>query len=118
MKTIGIDQLLWNRSSFEHKCLNNIKKIYQHSGKCGDQQNLKYIIDAAMLSTPEEITYESPSFTMTQTTVKNPSARNSLCIFTNILYVKKKTSKRRVGATESKRRAIKVGTSLSTNKKI
>ena len=37
MKTIGIDQLVRNRASFEHKCLNNIKDIYQHAGKCEDQ---------------------------------------------------------------------------------
>ena len=52
MKTIGIDQSLCNRSSFEHKFLNNIKNIYQHAVKCNDQQNLKDIIDAAMVSTP------------------------------------------------------------------
>ena len=52
MKTIGIDQSLCTRSSFEHKCTNNIKKIYQHAGKCYDQQNLKNIIDASMVSTP------------------------------------------------------------------
>ena len=32
METIGVDQSLCNRSSFEHECLNNIKKIYQHAG--------------------------------------------------------------------------------------
>ena len=53
MKTIGIDQSSFTRSSFEHTCMNNIKKIYQHAGKCNDQQNLKYIIDAAILYTPE-----------------------------------------------------------------
>ena len=53
MKTIFIDQSLINRSFFEHKCLNNIKKIYQHTGKCDDQQNFKYILYAAMVSTPE-----------------------------------------------------------------
>ena len=53
MKTIGIDQTSFARSSFEHRCMNNIKKIYQHAGKCDDQQNLKYIIDAAILSTPD-----------------------------------------------------------------
>ena len=52
MKTIGIDLSLCNRSSFEHKCLNNIKNIYQHAGKCYDQQNLKCILDASMVSTP------------------------------------------------------------------
>ena len=34
MKTIGIDQSSFTRSSFEHRCTNNIKKIYQHAGKC------------------------------------------------------------------------------------
>ena len=64
MKTIGIDQLLCNRSSFEHKCLNSIKQIYQHAGKCDNQQNLNYILDAAMVSTPEEVTDNSPNVTM------------------------------------------------------
>ena len=53
MKTIGIDQSLWNRSYFEHKCLNNMKKIYQHTGKCDDQNNLKDILDSDMVYTPE-----------------------------------------------------------------
>ena len=34
MKTIGIEQSLCTRSYFEHKCMKNIKKIYQHAGKC------------------------------------------------------------------------------------
>ena len=53
MKTIGIDQSLCNISSFEHKCLNKIIKMYQHVGQCKDQQNLRYILDADMVSTPE-----------------------------------------------------------------
>ena len=40
---------------------NQIKKIYQHAGKCDDQQNLKDIIDAAILSTPEGVIYHSPN---------------------------------------------------------
>ena len=36
--------------------MNNIKKIYQHAGKCDDQQNLKDILDAAMVSTLEGVT--------------------------------------------------------------
>ena len=52
MKSIGIDQSSLARSSFEHICMNNIKKIYQHAGKCDDKQNLKDIIDADILSTP------------------------------------------------------------------
>ena len=53
MKTIGIDQSSFTRSSFEQKCMKNIKKIYQHAGKCDYQQNLKDIIEAALLSTTE-----------------------------------------------------------------
>ena len=53
MKTIGIDQSSFIRSSFEHRCMNNIKNIYQHAGKCDDQQNLKDIIDADILSNPD-----------------------------------------------------------------
>ena len=75
MKTIGIEQSLWKRSSFEHKCLNNTKNIYQHAGKCDEQQNLKYILDATMVFTTEEITDYSPSLPTTQTPVKKRSAK-------------------------------------------
>ena len=71
MKTIGIDQSLCNRSTFEHEVLNNIKRIYQHSGKCDDQKNLEDDIYASMVSTPEEITDDSTSLPITQTTFKN-----------------------------------------------
>ena len=59
---------------------------------------------------------DSPSFPMTKTTVKKPSAGKSLCLFTNIFGVKNKTEKRLVGASKSKRRAMKVGNSMWTNK--
>ena len=52
MKNISIDKLSFTRSYFEHRCMNNIKKIYQHAGKFDDQQNLKDIIDDSILSTP------------------------------------------------------------------
>ena len=51
MNTIGVDQSSFTSYSFEHICMNNIKKIYQHAGKCDDQNNLKDIIDATILST-------------------------------------------------------------------
>ena len=44
IKTICIDQSLFTRSSFENRCMKNIKKIYQHAGKFDEQQNLKDII--------------------------------------------------------------------------
>ena len=93
MKTIVIDQSLCTRSSFEHKCLNNIKQIYQHAGKFDDQQNLKDVLDVAMVSTLEVVTDKSPSFPMTSTPVKKPSARKSLCFFTNVFDIKQKTAK-------------------------
>ena len=94
MKTIGIEQSSYATSSFEHRCMNNIKKIYQHAGKCDDQQNLKDIIDAAILSTPQGVTANSPNVHMTSTPVKKPSAKKSLCLFTNILDVQPKKAKR------------------------
>ena len=48
MKIIGIDQLVSSEAYFQHKCLNNIKKIYQHAGKCDDQQKFKYIIETSI----------------------------------------------------------------------
>ena len=51
MNTIGIDPSLCNRSSFEQMFLNNIKK-HKHADKCDNQQNLKDILDSAMVSNP------------------------------------------------------------------
>ena len=95
MKTIGIDQSSFTSSYFEHRCMNNIKKIYQHAGKCDDQQNLKDIIDAAILSTPEGVIDNSPNVHMPSTPVKKPTSSKSLCLLTNILDIKPKTAKRR-----------------------
>ena len=69
-----------------------------------------------MVSTTEVVTDNSTNVTMKSTSVKNPSDRKSLCLFTNILDVRPKTTKRRIVAAESKRRAMKVGTSQWTNK--
>ena len=74
MKTIGIDQYWFARSSFEHRCMNNIKKINEHAGKCDDQQNLKDVIGAAILYNPEGVTDNSPNGNMASKPVKKPSA--------------------------------------------
>ena len=63
-----------------------------------------------MVSTPEGFTNNSPRSPMKPTPVKEPSARKSLCLFTNILDVKNKTATRPVGAVKSKRKKIKSGT--------
>ena len=96
--------------------MNNIKNIYQHAGKCDDQQNLKDIIDAAILSTPEGVTDNSPNVHMSSKPVKKPRARKSLCLFTNILDVKPATDERRLVAETSRRKAMKVCNSLWTKK--
>ena len=72
---------LTNNALYEHKCLEKIKKVYKHSSKCDEQKQLKVILEAAMVSTPEVFTDDSPISTMTSTPVNKPSARKSLCIF-------------------------------------
>ena len=116
MNNIGIDQLSFIRYSFKHRCMNNIKKIYQHAGKCDDQQNLKDIIDAAILSTPWVVTDNSPNVHMTSTPVKKPIARKSLCLFTNILDVKPTTAKRLFAAAKFRRKSMKSCNHLWTKK--
>ena len=95
--------------------MNNIKKIYQHAGRCDDKKNLKDILDSDMVSNPEGFTDKIPNLPLTSTPVKKLIARKSLCLFTNIFDVIKKTEKRRIGAAKSKHRTMKVGTILWTN---
>ena len=51
-----------------------------------------------MVSYPEEVIDDSTNVPMTSTPAKIPSARKSMCFFTKILKVKKKTAKLHVGA--------------------
>ena len=96
--------------------MNNIKNIYQHAGKCDDKKNLKNILEAALLSTPEGFTDNSPNLHMKSSPVKTRSARKALCLFTNILDVQPKTAKHRFVAAKSRRKAMKVCISLWTKK--
>ena len=96
--------------------MNNIIYIYQHAVKCDDQKNIKDITDAAMVYTPKRVTYNITNSPITSTPVKKPRARKSLCLFINILNFRQKTAKRRIVAAKSKRRAIKVGNVMCTNK--
>ena len=54
---------------------------------------------------------------MPSTTVKKPSAKKPLGLFTNIMDVKPTTGKRRFSAAKSKRKAMKVCNSLWTKKR-
>ena len=75
MKTIGNDQSSFNMSTFEQRCMNNIKNIYQHAGRCDDQQNLKNIRESAVLYTPEGFIDNIPNVHISSKPVKKPSAR-------------------------------------------
>ena len=103
-------------STFEHRCMNNTKKIYQHAGNCDDQQNLKDVLEAALLYNPEGFTDNSPNVHMLSAPVKKPSASKSLCLFTNILDVKPTTEKRRFVSAKSRHKAMKVCNSPWTKK--
>ena len=70
VQTIGIEQFLSNNAIYEHKCLENIKKLYKQDGKSDDQQQLKDVIEDAMVSTPELFTDNSLISPMTSTPVK------------------------------------------------
>ena len=62
-----------------------------------------------MVSTPEEITHDSPSLPMTPKTVNKPIARKPLCLVTSIFYVKKISSICCVGTEKSKQSAVRSG---------
>ena len=121
VKTIGVDQSLSNNAIFEHKFLQNIKKLYKNAGNCDDQQQFKNILEFDMVSTLEGLTNNIPRSPRTPTPVKKPIYRKSLCLFTNILDVKKRTATRQVRADRSKCNAIKSGTTpwaLKPNRKV
>ena len=80
VQTICIHPSLSSNAIYEHKCLENIKKLYKQSGKCDEQQQFKDILEAAMFYTTEGFTDNSPISPMTSTPVKKPSVRKSLCI--------------------------------------
>ena len=92
MVTIVVDQFLSESSLHEHICLENIKKLYKSAGKCDDQQKYKAITEAAMVSTPEGITDNTPMAVGASGTLNNPISRNSLGKFSALLDVKQKNS--------------------------
>ena len=53
MVTIGVDQFLSNSAIYEHRCLENIKKLYKSSDKFYDQQQYKFILEEAMVLNTE-----------------------------------------------------------------
>ena len=53
IQTIGIDQYLSKNYIYEHKYLENIKRLYKQVGKRDWHQQYKHILEASMVSTPE-----------------------------------------------------------------
>ena len=82
MVAIGFDQSLSNNALYEHRCLENIKKLYKTASKCEYQQQYKAIIEAAMVSTSEGCKNNSPMTPNPYVSTKNPSAIKSLRQFT------------------------------------
>ena len=63
-----------------------------------------------MVSTPEVFTDDSTISPMKSTPEKKPNGGKSLCLFTNILDMKRKNAARQVVNSKSKRKVIKFGT--------
>ena len=112
MVTIGLDQLLSKSAICKHRSLENIKKLYTSSHKCDNQQEYKYVLEAATVSTPERFTDNSPVSPGNFLTFRKPSKIKSLRLFTEFLYAKKKTAVRQVGDDISKHKAIGSGSML------
>ena len=71
-----------------------------------------------MVYTPEGFTYNSTIYPRTSSPLKKPSDIKSLCMFTNVLDVNKKTAYRRFGGAKYKRKALKFGNTPWALKKI
>ena len=85
---------------YKHRCLENIKKLYTSAGKCDGQQQYKYIIEASLVSNPGIFTNNIPMSPGPSVTVRYPSARKSLRLFTEVLDVKNKSAVRRLGSAK------------------
>ena len=92
MVIIGMYKLLSNSDLYEHRCLENIKKLYKSAGKCDDQNQQKEIIEAAMVSNTEGFTDNSPISSGSYVTVKQPNTWKTLCQFSETLDIKPNTA--------------------------
>ena len=92
---------------YEHRCLENIKKLYNYFGKFDDKQCYKSIIESYMVYTPEGFTDNITISLGTYVPTKKPSARKSLRKILEALDLKQNTSVRRLGAEKSNQNATK-----------
>ena len=74
---------------YANKYLEIIKKWYKYYEKYDDKQQYKAIIEAAILSTPNGLTYNTPITLITLVNMKKSIAIKSLSPFLALLDVKK-----------------------------
>ena len=79
---------------YEHRCLENIKKLNKSARKCDDKQQYKAIIEDSMVSTTERFDDKITMSSGTYVPVKELNTRKSLHQFSETLDVKPKTAVR------------------------
>ena len=89
MVTVGIYKLSSNSAMYEHRCLENINKLYTSAGKFNHQEQYKAILDAEMVSNTEIFIHKSPMSPVPSVTIIHTSARKTLCLFTKTIGCKK-----------------------------
>ena len=105
MVSFGLYQLLSNSALYEHRYLGKIKKLYKSAGKCDNQQKYTYIIESAIVYTPEGLTGNSPMPPGPYIYVKNKLNKISPEI-SESLDVKHKTAVCRLVADRLMRKSI------------
>ena len=82
--------MLSTSTLYEHSFLGIINKLYKSNGKGDDQQQYKFIIEAAILSTPERLTDNSTTNVVKTGTTTKKSERNLWSQFLALLHSKQK----------------------------
>ena len=85
---------------YEHRCPENIKKLYKSSGKGDNQEQYKAICEAYMVSTSEGFTGNILISPGPYLSGKQPCAKKTLRQLYEVLDVNPKTVVRRLGAAK------------------
>ena len=99
MIAIGVYQWLSNSSLYEHRRLENIKKVQEYADKCDDKHQYKDILYADIVSTPEGIVDNRPISIGTLGMLNKISARKLLNQFLALFDVKQKNDVRILGSS-------------------
>ena len=87
-------------------------KLYKSVGKCNDQKQYNANIEAAMISTPEGITKNSPMIVGPSVIIKKHSARKPVDPLSRLFDVKQKTTVNQLGAAKKNHKKTKKETYL------